>query len=665
MAKPGWLLHEQIMRKEQIMRLVALAILLVIPATQVGALDLVVDGRSDYVIVLAADAIPAEQFAAEELANHLEKMSGAKLPIVTDAEALSRHAVLLGRPRYLAKLEVHPDWAEFGKEGYLLQVKGDYLIIAGGRPRGTLYGVYALLEDYLGCRWFAPDTTVIPQSKTIKLPRHERQKLNIIGKPSFEYRDPWMYAGHIWSWWWKKHFDADYVSRTRNSGRLLNQHVHPIDERHGGYYDILHGGHNLSSLVPAELYAKDHPEYYALWEGRRMNKAEERTNRGDFELCLTDPAVVRIAAENMRKWMRDKPNRDMFYVCQSDTGIYCQCERCQAMYDKYKVGPEAGYGGYAGRNIWFVNQIASLVEDEFPNNRIGTWAYGATRNPPKNIKAHRNVVLCYLPIERCWCHAIDHGLINVDYYALEDGIRKWKEIAQEVQLWDYNGAGELILTIAPNVRAAKRLGMTGVLVDAIIDIQSGFGFLRYWMWTQSMRNADWDDDWGLREFLDAYYGAAAPYIDRYIRIIANPRNYVPLSAKEIWIWNVASAHNLIGEGFAEGSPRWQQLVNGCRIGYRRLTDEAIERGYALFEQARKAVANDPKARDHVEAARMELQYIMLEQLPADDSRLKEEATSLLRLAKKLEMRAIRGSGTFSLKEFRDKISKRLGVKIPD
>ena len=59
------------MSKEQIMKLVPLLVLLAC-AAQVAALDLVVDGRSDYVIVLAVDAIPAEKFAAEELVLHLE-----------------------------------------------------------------------------------------------------------------------------------------------------------------------------------------------------------------------------------------------------------------------------------------------------------------------------------------------------------------------------------------------------------------------------------------------------------------------------------------------------------------------------------------------------------------------------------------------------------------
>ena len=93
------------------MKRVAMLALFVIPAAQVAALDLVIEGRSDYAIVMAADAIPAEQSAAEELVLHLEKISGAKLPIVTDAEPLPRHAILLGRGRYLAQLKVQPEYS--------------------------------------------------------------------------------------------------------------------------------------------------------------------------------------------------------------------------------------------------------------------------------------------------------------------------------------------------------------------------------------------------------------------------------------------------------------------------------------------------------------------------------------------------------------------------
>ncbi len=48
------------------------------------------------------------------------------------------------------------DLAGLGQEGYWLLTRGNCLVIAGGPPRGTLYGVYGLLEDHLGCRWFTP-----------------------------------------------------------------------------------------------------------------------------------------------------------------------------------------------------------------------------------------------------------------------------------------------------------------------------------------------------------------------------------------------------------------------------------------------------------------------------------------------------------------------------
>ena len=37
------------------------------------------------------------------------------------------------------------------------------IAIAGGRTRGTLYGVYTFLEDYCGARFLTPDNTHVPE----------------------------------------------------------------------------------------------------------------------------------------------------------------------------------------------------------------------------------------------------------------------------------------------------------------------------------------------------------------------------------------------------------------------------------------------------------------------------------------------------------------------
>ncbi|PYK96453.1 MAG: hypothetical protein DME19_19655 [Verrucomicrobia bacterium] len=53
-----------------------------------SAATLIDQGKSRYRIVVSAVAIPSERYAAEELQRYLERMSGARLPIVTDAEPM-------------------------------------------------------------------------------------------------------------------------------------------------------------------------------------------------------------------------------------------------------------------------------------------------------------------------------------------------------------------------------------------------------------------------------------------------------------------------------------------------------------------------------------------------------------------------------------------------
>ena len=621
-------------------------------AAPAGAVRIVDEGRSDYQVVLPGAAIPAERFAAEELVVHLEKMTGAKLPIVDETDALPAHAILLGPSRHLKGLGVEVDWDKLGKEEHLIRAVGDRLVIAGGRPRGVLYGVYALLEDQLGCRWYAPDTGFVPKRKTIGLGR-----LNVTGRPAFEYRDPKMYAGGRRSLWWRRHFDPKYVARTRNSATFIHDHVHPIDPRHGDRFRIPHFGHNLSWLVPGKLHAKEHPEYFALHKGKRVTQ-------GDLELCLAHPDVARVAADTLREAMRQDPDPDMLFIGQSDTGKFCMCARCMAAYEAYgPVKPDKrhggsfglGYGGLAGRNLQFVSRVADLLQGDFPDQRIGAFAYGATRNPPRNIaKAHRNVVIWYCPLERCVCHPIDRGPINAHFYGFARGIRRWVQIAGDVYLYDYWLGGALglpadLLTIAETVRAAHRLGVKGIEVDTIGDIQAGFGFCRYWLWTQLLRDPDFDAEWGLREFLDAYYGDAAVHIDRFIRLVSNPRMYEPLPTERANIWT------------SEESPVREQLVYGCHLGHRQLRVEALEDAHALFERALEATTADPKSHRHVEAARMVLQHAMLERLPGGDPRLEAEAANLLRMAKELEMPTIQRT---PLQQYRERIGKKIGGAIP-
>ena len=115
----------------------------------------------EWVIVVGADAIESERFAAEEFQRYYKRASGIKLPIVDEAGDADGH-IFIGPSATMRQSDVGFDVESFGQEDLRIIVRDANIAIAGGRPRGTLYGVYTFLEDYLGVRFLTPDHTHVP-----------------------------------------------------------------------------------------------------------------------------------------------------------------------------------------------------------------------------------------------------------------------------------------------------------------------------------------------------------------------------------------------------------------------------------------------------------------------------------------------------------------------
>ena len=103
---------------------------------------------SEYSIYLFEDADECHTIAANELQKYVELACGVKLDIVREP---AEHMIVLERVG-----EDDPRAEVLGREGFNISVKenGD-LYISGGRDRGCLYGVYELLESYIGWRFAA------------------------------------------------------------------------------------------------------------------------------------------------------------------------------------------------------------------------------------------------------------------------------------------------------------------------------------------------------------------------------------------------------------------------------------------------------------------------------------------------------------------------------
>ncbi|MBM3859721.1 MAG: DUF4838 domain-containing protein [Verrucomicrobia bacterium] len=533
-------------------------------------------GRSDYRIVVAKNCSPSVNYAAQELQTYLQKITGARLPIVTDAEPAQPREILVGRSRHY----VLPDG--LGKEGYVLRTAGDRLVIIGGEPRGTLYGVYGLLEDHFGCRWFTPEIERVPQARRLPLPQLNERKV-----PVFEYRETYTWES----------YDGNWMARNRlngegGRGRLLErQNIRPpvpeLDARHGGSVKFGFGFfvHTFDKLVPADQYFSAHPEYFALRKGKRSPR----------QLCCTNEDVIRLCTEAIRAGMRAQPDATVFSLSQSDNRDFCECDRCAALAKAEETG--------MGPLLHLVNRVAEAVEKEFPDKMVETLAYQWSRQPPKTMRLCPNVVIRLSNIECCFAHPLASGCNEANQKFVKD-LQVWAKVCNRLWIWDYTTNYSHYLLPMPNKRllddnirlfAANRV--TGVFEQGTYDTpDSEMVALKAYLIAKFLWNPNYDEALATREFLAAYYGAAAPAILQYLNLI---HDYADKQQTHVRIFDKPTSQHLTPELLTEANALWEQaelLVKDDAGALDRVRRSRMSVDYAIAELARTQQALRPLAR---------------------------------------------------------------------
>ena len=528
-------------------------------------------GVSNYAIVVSENASPSQNHAAEELKYFLKEISGADLPIVTDKGELTSHEIIVGDNLHLGQLGVEVDSETLGDEGFTIRTESDYLIIAGGRLRGTMYGVYTFLEDYLGCRWFHPEVSRIP-----KLERIEVGPIDDTQVPIIASRDMHYYVGQ----------DGDWAARNKINGH----HANELEEKHGGrirfaspmyhtFYRLMPGGqhHGLQE------YFKEHPEYYSEINGERV---------GEYaQLCLTNPDVVRISIETVKQWIKEQPDRTIFTVSQNDYGDPCECENCRAVDEREET--------HMGTLLQFVNQIAEAVEEEHPDKFISTLAYAYARKPPKTIRPRSNVLIRLSDIECCFSHPLgtcDHTRNPDATVSVVDDIKKWSEISDQLFIWDYvmNFQHWLVpqpnlYVLKPNMQFFVKYGVKEMFPQADpFNPMGEFSELRAYLLAKLMWDPDYDVEAGMNEFLEGYYGGAAEPIHAYIDMLhkkaTDERIHTPISASPT------------GPLFSR---------------------DIVKRANAFFDEAER-LADNEEFLFRVKVAGLSIQYVEIMAMPAED-----------------------------------------------
>jgi hypothetical protein len=531
--------------------------------------SMISDGRTDWTIVVGTGASPSEVRAAQELQHYLHEMTGVMVSIDDDQGPLGPGEVVVGNNRHLAQLETSIDFNKLGAEGFLITTTGDHLIIAGGRERGTLYGVYTFLEDYLGCRWFS--------SKLSRIPKRDRVVIGDIRDeqiPLTEYRETLFYTA----------FDGDWSARNK-----LNGHFPSLDESHGG--KIKYSGpfvHSFDHFVPVNQYFETNPEYFSEVDGVRIC---EQT-----QLCLTNEAVLNLMIEGVKRTARENPDAGIISVSQNDWYNPCQCTSCRAVDDQE--------GSHSGTLIRFVNRVAEAVEADFPSLAIDTLAYQYTRKAPKTVRPRQNVIVRLCSIECCFSHPLEHchdqpSLKNRPKYgdSFAQDLKEWAKISNRLYVWDYvtNFSNYVmpfpnLRVLQPNIQFFTRNNVVGIFEQGSYAKGGGgeFAELRAYMFAKLLWNPDYDNELAMNEFLTGSYGLAA----------ASIRSYIDMLHERV------ARHN-IHTGIYD--PPMNEYLSA----------DVVEKAAALFDRA-ELLADNEEVLDRVKAARLPIRYVQLCAMPVDE-----------------------------------------------
>lgn len=330
-------------------------------------------------IILDARSDAREENAARELQYWIGQITDKRAPVLAVASKMPNMKIYVGS-KWAAKYT--DDLAYLGdSDGYAVRRDGRNLYVFGANPRGTLFGVFALLERNTDIIWPRPNPkscAVFSKTDDLKFATSDFRS-----RPAFTFRqisiggldrDP--VQSHIW--------------RGRNGVNepmMLGKGFQYLQWRAGA---LIGAGGGYMRFLGLERDDK----FYPLVNGVRMRSVWPQP-------CYTNPDVVNVIVSESRKMLESIPGKmvEFFIIRIGDNWNVCACPDCMTpirLADGTVLEPKATNSSrdpvfFSTRNFTMMNKIAEKLVKDYPDLKIHTHAYIFTAEPPK-VKLHPAIV---------------------------------------------------------------------------------------------------------------------------------------------------------------------------------------------------------------------------------------------------------------------------------
>ncbi len=501
----------------------------------------------EYSIVVGQQPDTNTHKAAAEMQKHLSTITGSQMQITSTPSPKGKSLFigkewLVGKPQYEQLQRLNSD-------GYCLFSESGNYYIAGRNPIGDVYAVYALLQDFAGCFWFGGGETLIPENVGLSLP-----EINHFTQPDFTSRHP--------------HFPDK-----NNPVYYLPNRTQPMDD--WGMFV-----HTFHKLMPPDVYFEQHPEYYSLVNGKRIR---------DGQLCLSNPELIQLLIENLGKEIAQKPECKYWSVSQNDCINYCECEQCQALYDKF--------GSISGAYVDMANQIAR----HFPDKHISTLAYQFTRSAPTAIVPDSNVNIMFCSIECNRSQPLETDPRSSDF--VKD-LQDWSSLTHNIIMWDYVVQFKTFTcpfpnfnVIQPNIQLFHKYNIPMMFQQGSGSSWSDFSLYKQSLISRLLWDVNMDESAYRQRFFDAYYGKAAPIMLSYFsKVQSEMEKQAPKRTLDIYGYPVMYADWFLSPArlkqYKTMMDEAETLVAGDSIRLRRVIRQRCAIDFAYIDVALNL--NDPQ-----------------------------------------------------------------------
>lgn len=520
------------------------------------------DGANGVAIVTGASPSATEQFAANELARYLTKMTSAKFAVET-AVRLPERALVVGNAEATA---VDPEFAReaLGEDGFVIRREGGRVLIAGSSDRGTLYGVYAFLEK-LGCRWFAPQFDFYGAAGGEVVPHVTAPAVGdwqMVERPAFKWRKLYIEEGRshdsrnllqMIDWMAKARMNVldcpiDYQHQHHTEWDQWREALIPELRKRGILIEV--GGHGYPNFLPQEKYFAQHPEWFGMLDGKR-------TSDPRVVFSTANPDAVRTFVANVKAYIAAHPEIDILDVWPPDSVEWSDAPEDLAL------------GSPSERQMLLLNHLARELKPDFPRLRIQFIAYESYTVPPAKNKPGPGVLMDFCPIDR----SFESPLYASGYPKNEEyfhDLQSWVAGAMDpsnITIYSYitKYAWRSLPIVIPHlilndVRRFESMGIGGLATYSEPGSWATFE-LDHYITARALWNPRLDLKEELADYTSQRYGAAGPAVLAYLSLVEDvvphavgiPGTELTLDKQRMMIHDFAPAAALLEQAHAAAS----------------------------------------------------------------------------------------------------------------